>query len=175
MAIRTPDDVLVLPCVSEAIKRGFIRISENRITYSLNQERHYDWSDPEEWVRCHSVTWLIVERDYPANRLRTEVTVPRRVPVDHADIVVYRDDSCREPYLVIENKSDPQRRTDRAQGIEQLFGNCNSLRAPFGLYDEFGFSCFYDIANHPPPSGKTTDLANVPQSQSSTVRFRHTV
>jgi type I restriction enzyme M protein len=37
--------------------------------------------------------------------MKTEVIVPRRVPSDHFDVVVYRDDACKEPYLVVENKS----------------------------------------------------------------------
>jgi type I restriction enzyme M protein len=149
MPIRTAEDVLAIPCVAEAASRGIVRVSDNRVTYFLNQERSYDWTDPEEWVRCHALAWLIIERDYPANRMRTEVTVPRRTPSDYADIVVYSDDGCRQPYLIVENKADAQRRQARTQAIEQLFGNCNSLRSPLGLYDEYGFSCLYDVANHP--------------------------
>lgn len=149
MPLRTAEDVLAIPSVAEAGSRGIIRIAGNRVTYALNQERSYDWTDPEEWVRCHSLAWLIIERDYPSNRIRTEVVVPRRTPSDYADVVVYTDDACRQPYLIVENKADPQRRQTRAQAIEQLFGNCNSLRAPIGLYDEYGFSCLFDVANYP--------------------------
>lgn len=81
--------------------------------------------------------------------MRTEVVVPRRVPSDHADIVVYRDDACRQPYLVVENKQEERQPRERAQAIEQLFGNCNSLRAPVGLYDELSESVLFDIANYP--------------------------
>src|SRR5437016_4850729 len=83
-----------------------------------NQERSYEWTDPEEWIRCHTVAWLIIERDYPANRIRTEVTVPRRTPSDYADIVIYSDDGCRQPYLIVENKAEGQRKAPRAQAIE---------------------------------------------------------
>jgi len=68
--------------------------------------------------------------------------VPRRMPSDHADIVVYKDDACKQPYLVVENKAQELLPRERAQAIEQLFGNCNSLRAPVGLYDELGESSF---------------------------------
>ena len=143
------EDVLAIPCVVEAVKRGIIGVSENRVKYALNQERTYNWSDPEEWVRCHTIAWLTIERDYPANRIRTEVAVPRRVPSDHADIVVYRDDACKQPYLVVENKPQEISDKDRAQATEQLFGNCNSLRTVVGLYDELSESALYDIANYP--------------------------
>jgi type I restriction enzyme M protein len=91
--IRNVDDALADPSVIEAIQRGIFRIDGARITYSLKTEQVYDWRDPEEWVRAATLAWLVVERDYPANRIRLEVRVPRRTPSDHADIVVFRDDA----------------------------------------------------------------------------------
>ncbi|EKP95155.1 N-6 DNA methylase [Thermaerobacter subterraneus] len=146
----TAQQIEAHPLVREAVARGFIKFSNNRITYHLNQKKEYNWFDPEEWVRCHAIAWLIIEKGYPANRIRTEVAVPRRVPEDHADIVVFEDDRCRIPYLVVETKAAGQGPAGRRQGIEQLFGNANSLRAPLGLYDEYTESFFYDIANYPP-------------------------
>ena len=98
------DDTEANELVAEAISRGVITIVNDRVTYRLHQQKSYSWNDPEEWVRAHTLAWLIIERDYPPNRIRTEVTVPRRTPTDWADIVVYRDDQCRVPYLVVENK-----------------------------------------------------------------------
>jgi len=137
-------------CVQEAVRRGVISTSDGRITYRLRQTRSYDLSDPEEFIRAFSIAWLIVERDYPPNRLRTEVTVPRREPSDYADVVVYEDDDCSTPFLVVENKAPEQPESRRGQGIEQGFGNANSLRAPFMLYDEGTDSAVFDVANHPP-------------------------
>jgi type I restriction enzyme M protein len=145
----SPEIALACPDVVEAIARGFIEIRGSRIKYNLNYKREYDWTDPEEWVRARTVAFLIVSKNYPANRIRTEVQVPRRTPNDFADVVVYRDDRCTDPYLVVENKAAGQSKRNRAQGIEQLFGNANSLRAPVGIYDEIEESYFFDIANYP--------------------------
>lgn len=145
----SPEATLATPDVIEAIARGFIEIKGGRAHYNLNQKRSYDWGDPEEWVRARTIAFLIVSKSYPANRLRTEVTVPRRTPSDQADIVVYEDDRCQVPYLVVENKADDQSAAGRKQGIEQLFGNANSLRAPLGLYDEGGEHVFFDVQNFP--------------------------
>lgn len=146
MALANIADALANEFIAEAIRRGIIRVSDTQVTYHLNQQKTYDWTDPEEWVRAATIGWLIIARDYPAARLRTEVQVPRRVPGDFADVVVYRDDACREPYLVVENKAAGQSARTRAQAIEQLFGNANSLRAPFGLYEEHDTSLFFDVA-----------------------------
>lgn len=108
--------------------------------------------------------------------MRTEVTVPRRTPADSADIVVYRDDPCRQPYLVVENKAANQNRPARLQAIEQLFGNANSLRAELGLYDEFSESKFFDVASF--PQGERTknlrgDRDAVPAQYGATPIFQH--
>jgi len=133
-ALETQEDALAQPEMVEAIKRGIISVNDSRITYQLHNERAEGWDDPEEWVRACTVAWLVVRKGYPANRMRIEVTVPRRTPSDYADVVVYADDACRQPYLVVENKASRQSQRARLQAIEQLFGNANSLRAPLGLY-----------------------------------------
>jgi type I restriction enzyme M protein len=142
----TPEECLALPSVAEAIARGFIVIKNDRVTYKLHRDTEYDWLDPEEWVRCADIAFLIVECGYPPKRLATEVQVPRRVPNDWADIVVFEDDRCTRPYLVVECKADPQNQTNRAQGIEQAIGNAHSLRAPLAFYDEWGHSVLFDTS-----------------------------
>lgn len=134
-----------------AVARDFIRMSSpGKVTYNLGQSKTYSWNDPEEWVRADCVAFLILDRGYPANRIRLEVKVPRRTPSDLADIVVYSDDACKAPYLVVECKSMGQSARSREQGVEQLFGNTHSLGAALGLYDEHQVSRFYDVAGHPP-------------------------
>ena len=143
------NDAEAHPLIRRSIERGIFELKNNKITYHLNQKKDYAWSDPEEWVRAFITAYLVLEKGYPPNRMRTEVKVPRRTPNDWADIVVYKDDRCKEPYLVVECKSDGQSSTSRTQGIEQLFGNSNSLRSPIGLYEEYSTSIFYDVANYP--------------------------
>lgn len=135
--------------IMKAIARGIIDIKGDRVSYNIKQKKSYSWSDPEEWVRAYSISFLVLEKGYPTNRIKTEVKVPRRTPNDWADIVVYRDDTCKTPYLVIECKARDQSARSQSQGIEQLFGNCNSLRAEIGLYEEYSESIFYDVASFP--------------------------
>lgn len=150
------EDAQLDPEVIACVERGIIDFSEDRVTYNLNQRKSYVWNDPEEWVRCRCVAFLIRQKGYPANRLRTEVLVPRRVPGDYADVVVYKDDACKTPYLVVETKGAGQSETGRRQWIEQAFGNAHSLRSPYALYDEYlairglPSSILYDIDGYPP-------------------------
>ena len=148
------------PNVKELIARGLISIEGARITYNLNQSKSYPWTDPEEWVRARTIAFLVIEKGYPANRMKTEVRVPRRTPNDLADIVVFKDDKCRSPYLVVENKADGQNRRSRKQAVEQAFGNANSLRSLFALYDEGSISITFDVANHPAQERETNRLGD---------------
>ena len=100
------NDAEAHPLIRRSIERGIFELKNNKITYHLNQKKDYAWSDPEEWVRAFITAYLVLEKGYPPNRMRTEVKVPRRTPNDWADIVVYKDDRCKEPYLVVECKSD---------------------------------------------------------------------
>lgn len=135
--------------IREAEARRILSFDGDTITYNLRHKRKYKWTDPEEWVRAHTIATLVIRKSYPASRIATEVTVPRRQPSDSADVVVYRDDQCKSPYLVVENKRAGQTQGARTQAIEQAFGNANSLRAPFCLYDEGVSSFLFDVAEHP--------------------------
>ncbi len=93
---------------------------------------------------------MILDRDYPTNRIKLEVRVPRRTPNDFADIVVFRDDACLDPYVVVENKGADQPDRARNQWIEQLFGNATSLGANLALYDDSTTSILFRRDGYPP-------------------------
>jgi type I restriction enzyme M protein len=162
--------------INKAIRRGLLEIKSDKITYNIQEKRSYRWNDPEEWVRAYSIASLVIEKGYPSSRIRTEVRVPRRVPNDFADIVVYKDDSCRIPFLVVECKSAGQSKKDKKQGIEQLFGNCNSLRVELGLYEEYEDSVFFDTSNNYPQDERIEnirgDRGSVPEQYGEVSTFR---
>lgn len=137
------------PLIMSAIQRGLVEIHGDRVSYNIHQKKSYNWTDPEEWVRARSIAFLVLEKAYTPHSIRTEVIVPRRTPEDLADIVVYKDERCQDPYLVVENKKENLSQRERNQAIEQLFGNSNSLRASVALFDSFGESLFFDVANYP--------------------------
>ena len=113
--------------LEKAIRDGYAFITgpENRqkITYVPSNNHTENYSDPEEKVRAEFWAELIYAYDYPANRIRIEVTVPDRVPTDRADIVVFSDDDCKKPYIVVECKKDGVTDAEFLQAIEQGVGN----------------------------------------------------
>lgn len=123
--------------LEKAIKDGYAYIvgeeGKRKITYvsSNNHTERYD--DPEEKVRAEFWAELIYQYEYPASRIKVEVSVPDRVPTDRADIVVFSDDECKRPYAVVECKKDGVTDAEFAQAIEQGVGNATwvKLRADY--------------------------------------------
>ena len=137
------------PLVEEAQSHGYLAIDGDRITYHCHREYSDNYGDPEEKVRARTYSWLILRRAYSPNRINLEVTVPRRTPGDRADVVLYRDEACLNPYLVVENKKEQCTQAEQRQAVEQGFGNANNLGAPYMLLDYGRDSVLFDCATFP--------------------------
>lgn len=140
--------------VAEALRRGYFSFKGGKIYYHLRVTKGYALSDPEELVRAKVIAHLILAKAYAPSCMKTEVKVPRRTPNDWADVVVYEDKECKVPYLVVEAKREGLSAKDREQGIEQLFGNANSLRSKWGLFDSGDESVLFDVLSYPPEERK---------------------
>lgn len=114
-------------------KYVFLNDKKNRISYVTSDNHTENYSDPEEKVRAEFWAELIYKYDYPANRIKVEVSVPDRIPTDRADIVVFEDDECKRPYIVVECKKDGVTDAEFMQAIEQGVGNATwvKLRAKY--------------------------------------------
>jgi type I restriction enzyme M protein len=153
------NDKLRKELLEAAQERGYLTISGSRIKYYCRREFEDDFTDPEELVRATIYAWLILEKSYPAAQIDLEVSVPRRTPSDWADIVVYQDEACRAPYLVVECKPRKISARDRTQAVEQAFGNANSYRVThFALFDNIDESRLYAIQGHPPDERESNHL-----------------
>ena len=73
---------------------------KDKVTYNAI-DKTYSFKNPEEKVRASFYVELIEKYSYPENRLDTEVVVPRRIPTDKADIVIYEDNEKKYPYFVL--------------------------------------------------------------------------
>ena len=123
--------------LEKAEKAGYVNIigtgKKSKITYVTSDNHTENYNDPEEKVRAEFWAELIYKYDYPANRIKVEVSVPDRVPTDRADIVVFSDDECKRPYIVVECKKDGVTDAEFMQAIEQGVGNATwvKLRAEY--------------------------------------------
>lgn len=129
MSAETPKTYL-----EQAIEDGHAELigegKKERIHY-IAADHSERWSDPEEKVRAEFWAELIYKYEYDPDRIKFEVRVPRRTPNDLADLVIYKDEECKDPYFVFEAKRADISDAEFAQSIEQACGNRASLGAPF--------------------------------------------
>ena len=88
------------------LEKGLISFNANktRRTYHVKEAYTTNFKNPEEPVRAACVCELVLSYHYPAKRIQFEVlTQPHK---DRIDLLVYKDDALKEPYLVVECKKD---------------------------------------------------------------------
>lgn len=123
--------------LERAIKDGYAYLSgpesKQKITYVTSDNHGENYNDPEEKVRAEFWAELIYKYEYPANRIKVEMSIPDRVPTDRADIVVFEDDDCKRPYAVVECKKNGVTDAEFTRAIEQGVGNATwvKLRAKY--------------------------------------------
>ncbi len=119
--------------VERGVKAGFIEIDydNERVTYFCKQDFNTSYKNPEEKIRAAYLTELVLDYKYPKNRIDFEVkTKPDK---DRIDIIVYEDDECKSPYLIIETKKDGISDNEFQEAIEQAFRYANYKRAPYAI------------------------------------------
>ncbi len=115
--------------LDRALQDGHLRIDKTGKTEKVvyvavsHAER---WSDPEEKVRAAFYAELIYRYGYSPDRIGVEVTVPDRLPNDHADLIVFHDDDRKRPFAVIECKKESISDAEFNQAVEQAWGNGNA-------------------------------------------------
>ena len=113
----------------KALEDGHLRLENfgktEKIVY-VAANRSEKWSDPEEKVRAECYAELIYRYGYSPHRIGVEITVPDRSPHDFADLVVFKDDARKAPFVVIECKKDTISDAEFNQAVEQAWGNGNA-------------------------------------------------
>lgn len=173
MSAETPKTYL-----EQAIEDGYAELigegSRERIRY-ITADHSERWSDPEEKVRAEFWAELIYKYEYEPSRIKFEVNVPRRTPNDFADLVIYKDDECKDPYFVFEIKRADISDAEFAQSIEQACGNRASLGAPFcgaiaGLTRRL--LRFDDRQKYPPAERDRNHITDIPKRYGKTPEWR---
>lgn len=120
--------------LQDGIKKGYFALHNDgaKIEY-LPSGHKENLKDPEEQVRAEYYFDLIEKYNYPAKRIELEVEMPSRVPRFYADIVIYKDDAKKQPYIVVECKKDGVSDAEFEQATKQTIGNARVLKAPYAI------------------------------------------
>ena len=160
--------------IQRGLDKGIISFSEkkDRIFYHCSRNYSTSFRNPEEKVRASYFVELVLDYQYPKKRIDFEVNVPRRVPEDRADIVVYEDDELKKPFLVVECKRDGISDAEFRQAIEQVFGNANSLRASYAVVVAGNTRTAFDVAGFKPSEREKNVISDIPKKYGIAPKFR---
>jgi len=114
--------------IKKGIERGLISFNDDysRITYThVNKSRNY--LDPEEPVEAVSFLKLVFVYNYPVHRIKLFEKVTKGSSKMEADIIVYNDDLCLSPLIVVECKKQEVSEAEFLQAIEQAMSYANVL------------------------------------------------
>ena len=128
---------------------------------------------PTEQVRAKFYMELIEKYGYKESHVDLEVRVPRRVPNDLADIVVYKNADHKQPYIVVECKKDGISDAEFKQAIEQAFGNANSLRSHYTLVVAGNTRRSFDVESHGSSERQLNIIADIPVQYGRVEEFRY--
>lgn len=110
------------------IDKGLISFNEDRsrITY-IFQRKERNYNNPEEKVQAETFLRLILDYNYPENRIRQFVPVTMGSDIKEADIVVYDDEMCLAPHIVVECKRQDVSEAEFLQAVNQAYSYAFSL------------------------------------------------
>ncbi len=105
---------------------------------------------PEEVVRQLYLIWIQEALKYPMKRIAVEwaVQMGEDAEKERADIVVFTDDACTDPYIVFELK-----RPNSEEGLEQLRGYLRWTGCFFGCWSN-GNDTTYQLREEDPQTKK---------------------
>lgn len=98
----------------------------SRITYVF-QKKERNYNNPEEKVQAETFLRLILDYNYPVNRIKQFVPVTMGREVKEADIVIYDDDMCMSPHILVECKRQEVSEAEYQQAIEQAYSYAFAL------------------------------------------------
>ncbi len=108
--------------ILEGIKKKLILISddEKQITY-IHQNKKRNYATPEEKVQAESFLKLVIVYGYKPDRIKHFVQVKMGSDTKEADIVVYNDNECTQPHILVECKKQEVSEQEFLQAIEQAY------------------------------------------------------
>jgi len=114
--------------IQEGILKRLITINEDysQITY-LYQNKKRSFLNPEEKVQVETYLKLILHYRYKPNRIQVYLPVKMGVESKEADIVVFNDDECLQPHILVECKKQEVSEQEFLQAIEQAYSYSYAL------------------------------------------------
>ena len=110
------------------IDKGLISFNEDRSRIKYNwQKKERNYNNPEEKVQALTFLQLILDYNYPEKWIRQFEPVTMGSEVKEADIVVFDDELCMRPLILVECKKQEVSEAEFQQAINQAYSYAFAL------------------------------------------------
>ncbi|MBN1232077.1 MAG: restriction endonuclease subunit M [Candidatus Coatesbacteria bacterium] len=169
------DRTLFLDVIEKGKQEGLLSFNEDRskIIYHCKRDYTTSFKNPEETIRAYYYTELVLDYQYPKKRIDLEVLIPKRLPEDRADIVVYEDDDCLKPYITVEAKREGITDAEFNQAIEQVFGNAVSIASVYAVVIAGFTKRSFKLKGFPPLERKKNIIAVIPKKYEKEQKYTY--
>jgi len=114
--------------IQEGINKGLITISDDgKYVNYCNHHKPRIFSNPEEKVQTETFLKLVLNYGYSPEKIRHYVSVKMGSETKEADIIVYQDDKCFQPHILVECKKQEVSEQEYLQAIEQAYSYAYAL------------------------------------------------
>lgn len=108
--------------LSQGVALKLVRFEDNdKYIVYLHQNKRRNFENPEEQVQAESFLSLVIDYKYPPERVRQFVSVQMGSETKEADIIVYDDDLCLKPHIVVECKRQDVSELEYQRACDQCF------------------------------------------------------
>lgn len=110
------------------IDKGLISFNEDKSRIRYNwQKKERNYNNPEEKVQVLAFLQLILDYNYPESRIRQFEPVTMGSEIKEADIVVFDDELCVKPLILVECKKQEVSEAEFQQAINQAYSYAFAL------------------------------------------------
>lgn len=110
------------------IAKGLISFNDDRSRIKYNwQKKERNYNNPEEKVQAETFLRLILDYKYPERQIRQFEPVTMGSEIKEADIVVFDDELCVRPLILVECKKEEVSEAEFQQAINQAYSYAFAL------------------------------------------------
>ncbi|WP_227503096.1 restriction endonuclease subunit M [Moraxella bovoculi] len=118
----------ILSYTEQGLQANLINFNDDKSKiYYFEHTKSRNYQNPEEQVQAEIFCELILKYGYPKNRVKCFVPVTMGSSQKEADIVVYEDDDCLKPLILVECKKSEVSEAEFKQAVEQAYSYAYAL------------------------------------------------
>jgi len=135
--------------LDRAIRDRYVIIDKRRDTVIyLPHTKTRKLSNPEEQVQLHTFLELLYKYHYPAHKIKVCEKVKIGSSSREADILVYKDDEAKDPYIIVECKKAGISSRTFEDAIEQGFSYAAATNAEYVWVTSGDQQACYEVWHH---------------------------